>query len=752
LFHNSALETASAHLSLRDIPSPGNTTAQLGDYELLEAVAQGGMGVVYKARQRSLNRIVALKLLLGGVHARPDFKRRFRQEAETAARLHHSNIVPIYEVGEHEGQPYFSMEFIPGLNLAGLPQPLSPAKAAEYLECVARTMSYAHGQGVLHRDLKPSNILLGADDRPRVTDFGLAGQMDLDSTLTLSGEMLGTPGYLPPEQASVKKREIGPASDIYAIGAVLYFALTGRPPFVAGTLAETLRQVLVAEPISLRRLNPAIPRDLETICLKCLEKEPLRRYASALALAEDLRRFQEGRPILTKPAGPLNRLAKWCRREPVVAGLVITTLATLTLGLSVSTWLLFRERAARLTAATEKLRADEHAAIAQAVNEFVANDLIRQASSTAQADAGLTPNPNLTLREAVDRAADGIGNRFKDRPLIEAGIRSAIGDAYAGLGEPERALAHLERALALVRDARGDSDRETFAAMNSLAQAYQDAGKPAVALPLIEASLQGTKAMFGTQHTNTLDLMNNVASIYREVGKTNEAVQWFEQTVQLRQAIQGHNHPDTLTTMGNLAGAYRTAGRLEDAIKLFEETLELQKLHLGLDNPTTHATMSNLGYAYRLANKPELAVPLMEETLRMQKASLGNRHFRTQRTMDGLAMVRWEAGQRDAAMELFRELLVLRATTLGTNQLQTLETTSQLAATLVAQKRFSEAEPLLLKICTVLTSPGAATGDSAAALLQRAGNRLVKLYESTGKTEEAAVWQRRLASPTETKE
>lgn len=308
-------------LSLHDIPPPGQKVARIGDYELLEIIAHGGMGVVYQARQRSLNRVVALKLLLGGIHAGEDYQRRFRQEAEMAARLQHPNIVPIYEVGEHEGQPFFAMEYVAGSDLAKLTRenPLPPRQAAEYVNAVAKAIHYAHQQKVLHRDLKPSNILVGLDGRPRITDFGLARQADAESSLTVSGAVLGTPGYLPPEQASLKRGAIGVPSDVYALGAVLYHLLTGRPPFLAGTVADTLQQVLEAEPVTLRRLNRAIPQDLETICHKCLEKDVKRRYPTAQALADELGRFLDGKPIQARRVTAADRALKWARRNPALA-------------------------------------------------------------------------------------------------------------------------------------------------------------------------------------------------------------------------------------------------------------------------------------------------------------------------------------------------------------------------------------------------------------------------------------------------
>ena len=296
-----------------------------GDYELLDEVARGGMGVVYRARQRSLDRIVALKLILGGQLATREFVHRFRTEAAAAAALQHPNIVAIHEVGVHDGNHFFSMDYVEGQNLAQLVgnRPLSPKKAARYLKVISEAIHYAHEQGILHRDLKPSNVLVDAlTNQPRVTDFGLAKRLDGESSLTMTGQVLGSPQFMPPEQASPQLGKVGRRSDVYALGSSLYFLLCARPPFQGESLEMILGQVLNTEPVSPRLLNPNVPRDLETVCLKCLEKEPDRRYQSAQAMAEDLSRFLEGQPTLARPITRLERTWRWCRRKPAFAGLV----------------------------------------------------------------------------------------------------------------------------------------------------------------------------------------------------------------------------------------------------------------------------------------------------------------------------------------------------------------------------------------------------------------------------------------------
>ncbi|MCY2990006.1 MAG: protein kinase, partial [Planctomycetota bacterium] len=296
---------------------------QFGEYEILEAIAQGAMGVVYRARQRKLDRVVALKMLRSGCFATAGELERFRREAQAAGQLQHPGIVRVLDAGEQDGQAYLAMDFIHGSSLAALVRtnPLAPRQAAQYIQAVAEAVDFAHRHGVVHRDLKPSNILIDADGRPQVTDFGLARRLEDTSHLTLSGEVIGTPSYMPPEQASGKSSLVGPASDVYSLGATLYELLTGRPPFLAPTVWETVRQVLSNEPATIRSINPDIHRDLDIICLKCLNKEPAKRYPSAQALADDLARWLRGEAITARPVGRLARMAKWAQRNRGMAAL-----------------------------------------------------------------------------------------------------------------------------------------------------------------------------------------------------------------------------------------------------------------------------------------------------------------------------------------------------------------------------------------------------------------------------------------------
>ncbi len=327
----------------RPAPSPFAVIAIPG-YEIIDELGRGGMGVVYKARQVQLNRPCALKMILAGIHATPQAAARFLSEAQAIARLHHPHIVQIYSIGDVNGLPYVELEYLPG---GGLDRqldgtPWKPDRAARLVEQLARGIADAHAQGIVHRDLKPANVLLSADGTPKISDFGLAKFLGSDSGLTRSEAIMGSPSYMAPEQAEGRTREVGPEADVYALGTILYELLTGRTPFRGASILETLEQVKTAEAVPPSRLVPRLPRDIETIALRCLQKEPVKRYRSAVALAEDLRRFHAGEPIAARRIGGPERAWRWCRRNPVVSGLIASIALALILGTAVSAYFAIR--------------------------------------------------------------------------------------------------------------------------------------------------------------------------------------------------------------------------------------------------------------------------------------------------------------------------------------------------------------------------------------------------------------------------
>ena len=359
----------------------GRPARSIAGYEIHRQLGRGGMSVVFLARQTALKRLVALKMLLAGPYAAPTERARFQAEVEAIARLQHPNLVQVFEVGEQEGRAFFSMEFVDGGNLqekiASRPQPAR--EAAKLIEILARAIHEAHQRGIIHRDLKPANVLLSADGTPKISDFGLAKRLDVSSGPTLTEHILGTPSYMAPEQAAGRSRQVGPGTDVYALGAIMYEMLTGRPPFHGTNTMEVVRQAAEEEPLPPRRLESAVPADLETICLKCLQKQPSQRYASAAALADDLHRFLAFEPILARPASRWQLLTKWARRRPTAAALVAVSMLALLTALAGVSWFTYA-----LSSELKKTRQARHDAVA--ARHRLETTLARQVAAQLDAD------------------------------------------------------------------------------------------------------------------------------------------------------------------------------------------------------------------------------------------------------------------------------------------------------------------------------------------------------------------------------
>lgn len=398
-----------AGASATNPPAPRPRTVRyFGDYELLEEIARGGMGVVYRARQVSLNRPVALKMIVAGQLASPASVQRFHIEAQAAARLDHPHIVPIYEIGEYEGQHYFSMKLLEGGTLGeeklkAKGQKLNPEMIAGLVATVARAVHYAHQRGILHRDLKPTNILLDEQGEPHITDFGLAKLAEGDAGLTQTAAILGTPAYMSPEQAAGGAKQPTTATDIYSLGAILYELLTGQPPFQGGTSVEVLRQVCESEPAPPSTINPQVDRDLETICLKCLNKAPQKRYSSAEMLAEDLDHWRSGEPILARPPGTAEKAWRWCRQHPVSTGLLFVLLLGLAGAPVALRWQ--RRQAERNAAAAVVKEIESYTAQAHTLRTNDTDRLGRRFESLAAITNAIRLNPSPAQREALRNEA-----------------------------------------------------------------------------------------------------------------------------------------------------------------------------------------------------------------------------------------------------------------------------------------------------------------------------------------------------------
>jgi tetratricopeptide (TPR) repeat protein/predicted Ser/Thr protein kinase len=539
------------------------------------------MGVVYLARQRATGRPVALKMLKSPGHAGWEEVSRFRAEADLVARLQHPNIVQIYEVGEQDGQPFFAMEYVEGGSLfrhtAGRAHPAR--QAAQLVETLARAMHVAHQHGVVHRDLKPANVLLMEDGTPKITDFGLAKQMDRTTRMTQTGEVLGTPNYMAPEQATGKVRAIGPATDVYALGAMLYELLTGRPPFEAETAIETVRQVAFEDPVPPCRLQPSVPRALETICLTCLEKEPRRRYASAEALADDLLRFCAGERTRARPASPVQRVLRWAKRHPAVAAVVLVSgLAVLgLLAVSLSYNVALREKA-RLA---EEQRNEAQRQWERAKTNFQhARDAVRQLTQVGQ--EWLADVPQLEpLRHDLLESALALHQRFLAEQGTDAAVRHETGIAYWNVGDVQKMLGRddaaqesYEQAIALftrlVDDFPTDPSYQQDLAASQFALGslwLRFRGQPQAAeKPLRDALALQEQLAADPSHAPEYrrDLgrtHNELGEMLKQIGREAEAESAYRAAIQIQERLV-EELPDKLEFRSDLAGSYNDLGAL----------------------------------------------------------------------------------------------------------------------------------------------------------------------------------------------
>jgi serine/threonine-protein kinase len=538
-------------IELLSAPTEETGATEFGQYELLQKIGSGGMGVVHKARQRGLNRIVALKRIRAGSQATEHDLKRFAAEAESAAKLHHRHIVQVYEFGEHAGELFFSMAFVDGQSLAAriaAAGPMPPRSAAQLLKPVVEAVAYAHENGVIHRDLKPANILLDQNGEPLISDFGLAKRIDDDSDLTATGAVLGTPSYMAPEQAAGRIEDVGPLSDVYSLGAVLYCMLIGRPPFHAANVIETLKQVTDQDAVPLRQLNRSIDRDLETICLKCLEVEPYRRYASARALAADLDRYLSGEPVQARPVGRVERLHRWCRRKPLLASLSAAALFSLAAGVGFSTYF----------AIAENQRAHEaRASAAEAKENFrLAREAVDVLFTRVAEDVLLNTPGMQNLRHDLLRDARRYYQQFLEQRGDDQSLRDELALAQfrvARIAEeiesPESALPTYQRARdmqkALLDEQPEDLARKKALAdtINAIGRTLQRLKRPTEAIAEFKEAVALREQLVAAAPTDrefARTLANsqmNVGLVQRSLGLRDEARQWLESAQALRQDL-----------------------------------------------------------------------------------------------------------------------------------------------------------------------------------------------------------------------
>jgi eukaryotic-like serine/threonine-protein kinase len=713
------------------------TLGVVAGYECLEVLGRGGMGVVYKARQPGLKRVVALKVILAGEHADARDLARFRTEAQSVAQLQHSNIVQVYEVGDQNGCPHLSMEYIDGGSLkeklVGKPQPIR--HAAQLVQLLAGAMDFAHKKGIIHRDLKPANIMLmkprpGSSTRsahstaplveelygtPKIADFGLAKRLEEDSGQTRSGTILGTPNYMSPEQAGGQVKDVGPLSDQYALGAVLYELLTGRPPFQGTTMWETINQVRTREPVPPSQLQPKVPRDLETICLKCLQKEPHKRYADAAALAEDLRRFVSGEPIVARPISAPERFWRWCRRNPRVAilsGFVLASLLAIIAGLWFFNVKLTDEKAetekqkvAALSARDDAKKnakiADENAKVAleqrglalKALGDFVTNVQVElgKKAGTQDLQKKLLEVAMGHLHRVSDNAAARIS--LKDSTLAAAHLN--LGRLFLKLGESELAAEEFRRAEA------------TYAAMvaadpdNPKARGLQ--AVTLMELGAVSVRLKGQSAAARAYYLKASDLLSTLeqgrpedkitpegvktlrADVLDRLGwvtiDTNpeEARGYYQQSLDLRSEVVELTKNDQ--SRRALVGSYLLVGgadfRLrkntstekyyQEAVRLREELAKKHTKDAGMQRDLAYARQ-RLGDFYLRTKQTKLATEQYETAVLLYQALVDEDPKRADfqddlsRALYDVALAALQRGDKDVAAEKFQSSLAIRET------------------------------------------------------------------------------------------
>ena len=589
-------------------------------YEVLDVLGRGGMGIVFKAKQSGLDRLVALKMVLAGSDARPDELDRFKLEAKAVARLNHENIVQIFDVGEKDGTPYFSLEYVDGGNLGKkvdkMPQP--PKDAALMVEKLARAMQVAHEKGIVHRDLKPANILLTAEGEPKITDFGLAKLAGSDSGKTRDGSIMGTPSYMAPEQARGAAKEIGPPTDIYSLGAVLYDLLVGRPPFQGTTVLETLDQVRKQEPLPPTDFLPKTPKDLETIALKCLQKEPNKRYETAQALADDLRRYLEGRPIMARRVSTQERLWRWCRRNPVIASLLAASFMLLTAVAVISTASAFAIAKER-----DNTKVQRDLAIK---NEGIAKD---NATLAIKNEGIAKENEKIAnvARERADASANAAIQAVRGL-LFE--VQKSLGDKIAMQGVKREILKNAFARLEDLRKVNADGSQSelitrSLAQVHGLsAQLAEQVGdwKSASAeydiaynmlTPLYERSKAWPAPFNMAQITTILGHMaRDVRSDYKTARDYfDRAVKYREEALKLKSEEPGRKI-DMMNAFGNLAitslkegNVDRAQGELDESQRWWEELPPDAKEHPGNKRELAGLKDRLAEAAYRLGRTEE---------------------------------------------------------------------------------------------------------------------------------------------------
>jgi serine/threonine-protein kinase len=632
-------------------------------------------------------------------------------------------------------------------------------------------MAYVHGQGVIHRDLKPTNIMLGDFGETLVVDWGVAKVIgpgasasdeethadEVESrnteplpcrpgwSITMEGQVVGTPGYMSPEQAGGKAGELGPSSDLYSLGATLYAILTGRAPF-EGPWEEVRRRIKRGEFVLPRQVRPGVPAALAAICEKAMALRPESRYTSVLELAAELECWLADRPVSAYPEPWSEHVRRWVRRHQAgvsgAAAAVAIGFLALGLTLPVISFAWRNEARARQREAAQRNLAMASAASAEAERDRA------EAALKFLVDAFRKPDPaqdgrSVKVVELLDRAAHELETRFADSPLTRAALLQAIGETYQGLGLPRESLAAFQRVADLRREVLGEADPATLEAKSLLAAALQDSGQVEQAINLYESVLAGRKDVLGEEHADTLETTNDLAVAYWEAGDATRAIPLYESVLKRERERLGEDHADTLTVMDNLAVAYAAAGEPARAISLHEVVLERLRKTLGDEHPTTLITMNNLARAFELNQKHDQAIALYETTLEKIRPRLSADHPHTLTLLHGLAEATMGAGRRDRAVAIYEDVLTRRRAALGADHPDTLKTAAGLVKARLGGGELDRA----LAVAETFLKPGKLRPPAPVRKeLREATRMLAESLERAGRTAAATDYRNRLAT------
>ncbi len=727
--------------------------AAIGRYRILRLLGEGGMGTVYEAEQDQPRRLVALKVIKPGL-ATGDRLWRFEQEAQALGRLQHPGIAQIYEASSADTgfgpQPYFAMELIRGLTLQeyAAANSLNTRQKLALMVKVCEAVNHAHQRGLIHRDLKPGNILVDETGQPRILDFGVARVTGSDERATQKtdlGQIVGTLAYMSPEQVLGDPLEMDTRSDVYSLGVILYELLAGGLPYEVNRrpLHVAVQAIREDDAASLSSIDRRFRGDIETIVGKALEKDKTRRYASAADLGADIRRYLEDQPIAARPPSSSYQLRKFARRHKALVVGVAAVFVVLGGGVAVSTSEAIRANRAGLaalaerdrasaarraateerdralsaeTSATsernravaaeaqvvqqrdrallEKNRADQEAATAQAVNNFLQNDLLAQASARVQSRPDTKPDPDLKVRTALDRAAAAIQGKFARQPAVEASIRQTVGTAYFDLGVYPEAQRQFERALELRRGVLGPDNSDTLTSMNDLADAYRMQSLYKQAEPLFIQVLETRRRVLGEENPDTLNSMNELANLYLNQGKDPQAEPLLIKALDVQRRVLGLDHADTLKSLHDLATIYEDEGKFGQAEPLEIQALDTRRRVLGEEHPDTARSMNELAEVYRREGKLAQSESLLRAAVDVQSRILGEGHFDTLESMNNLALVYRTEGKYAQAEPLYLRVLETRRRVLGPEHANTLVSMNNLAVLYGTEGRSAQAEPL----------------------------------------------------------